>query len=372
MKKKIVSVILCIVFVLSSSSAAMSRTDWGRLFLVDIEGATVVFQVYQDGTSRIWYPYLSDTFDMVLSEQLEWIEDFEYAGIKDWRIAYYWDTTNLKASMFQGMIPGDFNPVPGPFNSSYYFPYTSEDFQPATPPIIPEDRIIYYTHGRTGDEWGDPNTGGSGAIISYGGPPGFNLPLSERYFLEGVPVPGYPLATEERGTFYTLLPTEAQDHWVCMDDGSCMYNDDLNYTPDDLPYVLMGDPAERELGAFTVSEQIPQIWPDGTILHEVKISHVTQPDGILVPVTDVQVFQDERVVNRMNRSSPDARIEYTTEAVVVSIRAERLPTGNGRVYHIMFYFDGGTYTLKIGIPKRINREYLTIDGGPLYDSTRIR
>lgn len=105
---------------------------------------------------------------------------------------------------------------------------------------------IYYTHGRTGNEWGDPATGGAGAIISHGPWIPFRLPESSRYVAEGIPVPG----RGER-TFYTLDPTEAQDHCFEIGPNSNIYNDDLNYTPEDLPYCQQG--GDRPCGAWTLS-----------------------------------------------------------------------------------------------------------------------
>ncbi len=330
------------------------------LFLVDIDGQRVVVQGFQEGGAKLWYPDLADTFDMVLSEQLEWIEELDYAGIDDWRIGFYADTIPLKSCMFGDSSPG-FHPVSG-YDSSVYFSYTSQEDQGG--------RITYYTHGRTGDELGDPDAGGTGAIVSIG-PKFFGLPLSERYAQGGIPVPGFaPGPDGKPRTFYTLLPTEAEDHWVCFNDRSCMYNDDLNYTPEDLRYCLQGNPPERDCGVWTVSEAIPEIGPPDGQFHEITLSSATQPKGTLVPVAIESVRQDEGVHGEgAGQTAPDARVTYSDQAAVVQLCAERDDQGNGRVYHIRFTAGGATYTLKVGVPIGQDKEPTLVDDGPLYDST---
>ena len=58
--------------------------------------------VYDPQNHKYFYPHLSDMFDMVLSEQLDFIAALEHAGIGsgEWRIGLYWDTVPLKESMF--------------------------------------------------------------------------------------------------------------------------------------------------------------------------------------------------------------------------------------------------------------------------------
>lgn len=122
MKPILLTVALCAAVILCTSSPATAK-----LFVVEIDGEKIVVDFYVEGEqawqntpqgspgywdglalrpdpdygTKIWYPFLSDTFDMTLDEQLEWIENLEYAGIKDWRIGYYWDTIPMKASMFE-------------------------------------------------------------------------------------------------------------------------------------------------------------------------------------------------------------------------------------------------------------------------------
>ena len=351
---------------LSLSSSALAQqlgpdTEPGRLFLVDIDGERVV---YQGGFDKFWYPRLSDTFRMSLSQQLEFIEQLEYAGIRDWRIGYYWDTTPLKWSMFGHVTHPGGNTVEG-HDTSVYFTPTSE--------TTSDGVTVFYTHGRTGDEWGDPRSGGNGAVISTGTLVPFGLPSSSRYSARGVP---HPSALEEDQpdsifaptypdgrprTFYTLVPSEAQDHWSCTADNRCTYNEDLNYTPANLPFCLQASPQVRDCGAWTVSEAMPQLWEANGDLHEIRIASASQPEGQLMPVAIAGVWQDETA----DSSSPDVEVFETDEATVVRLPAERDEEGNGRVYHVVFGAGAGAekYTFRVGVPNIVDNRHLLIDDG---------
>ena len=341
-------------------------TEPGRLFLVDIDGERVV---YQAEFEKIWYPRLSDTFRMTLPEQLEFIEQLEYAGIRDWRIGYYWDTTPLKWSMFGHVTHPGGNTVEG-YDTSVYFTPTSE--------TTSDGETVFYTHGRTGDEWGDPDSGGNGAVISTGTIVPFGLPSSSRYSAIGVP---HPSALEEDQpdsifaptypdgrprTFYTLVPSEAQDHWVCTNNYECTFNEDLNYTPANLRYCLQASPQERDCGAWTVSEAMPQFWQANGDIHEIRIAWATQPEGQLMPVTISGVWQDESV----DPANPDVVVFETNEATALQLRAERDEDGDGRVYHIVFGDGDAEYTFRVGVPNIIDNRHWLIDGGRVHRSER--
>jgi len=357
--------VLFAALLLSSSTLAQQLgpdTEPGQLFLVDVDGERVV---YQAGFDKIWYPRLADTFDMSLSEQLAFIEQLEYAGIRDWRIGYYWDTTPLKWSIFGHVAHPGGNEANG-YDTSVYFPYTSQ--------LIRGGETYFYTHGRTGDEWGDPRSGGNGAIISMGPLSIFGLPDSGRYATRGVPIPAaleedqpdsifapaYPDGRPR--TFYTLNPSEAQDHWSCTADDRCTYNEDLNYTPANLPFCLQGSPQVRDCGAWTVSEAMPQFWEANGDIHEIRIASASQPEGQLMPVTVTGVWQDEAT----DSASPAAEFFETNEASVFRLRAERDDGGNGRVYHIVFGDGAEEYTFRVGVPNIADNRHLLIDDGRVF------
>ena len=177
MKKVLVCISLFVALLIASSVSAdvgVIPADPGGLFLVDIDGERVVLQFYgseqawqytsegDDGwyeglaphpfDYKIWYPDLTDTYDMLLDEQLDWIDDLSFAGIDDWRIATFWDTIPLKASIFDGIprLTGP-NRVEG-YSSEVYFPLTG-----------PRG-----TWGRTGNEPCGDDPLCDGAIIEIG------------------------------------------------------------------------------------------------------------------------------------------------------------------------------------------------------------
>jgi hypothetical protein len=74
-------------------------------------------------------------------------------------------------------------------------------------------------------------------------------------------------------------------------------------------------------------------------------------------------------LKRSKKLSPDAVIQ----AGSVSLRAERLDNGNGRVYQISFRADDGkggscTGAVKVGVPLNLKR-LIPIDDGQIYNST---
>ena len=397
MKKAFFIVSLCAALIGTSGTAS------AKLFNVEIDGQRVVVDFYDVSEQgwqysgagdqgwwpglephsydfKVWYPYLSDTFDMTLDEQLEWIEDLKYAGIDDWRIGYFWDTTPMKASLFGGLILGDVNL--STINTYSYFPPTA--CGPSRMEMISGFPYGCMTLGRTGNEDGAV----TGAIINamdlgfypFPSPPS---PPNERYLTDGE-------EAREGGLFpfplfYTLPRSEAQDHWMGFymqgapydtesNPVTIWYNDDLNYNGDDDTIGLMSPvddvTGERPIGAWTLSESIPEIWPPNRKFHTINISDVDQPSGDLIPVKIVSVMQDEEADGKgRGNTVPDVMLDYSDEAAVVQVRAERDGKGNGRVYHITFTDDVRDYVLKIGVPTNQGKNTMLVDDGPNYDAT---
>ena len=391
MKKMLFGFSLFAALILCVNNAAIAK-----LFIVEIDGDKVVVDFYveseqewqntQEGEDgwwdglaphpyecRIWYPFLSETFDMDLSEQLEWIDELNYAGITDWRIATYWDAIPLKASMFGSLTLG--LPMPNMvfnFNTDVYFPPTASGMGG----FGGQQAIVL---GRTGNEDGLL----TGAIINP--MEGFPGDPNQRYVDEGAVARTGGMAD----VWYTLPRSEAQDHWICFPDKRCIYNDDLNYNQDDTTIGLMSPPddvtGKQPIGAWVVTDAMPliprQIRKE---FHTISISDVVNPGisaktdpvsgdgaaseisaGTLISVTDVEIFQDEPV----GRFAPDAVILQAAEAAYVKLRAERTVfSGDGRVYHISFKDrNGDRYTLKVGVP--MWKCTTPVDGGALYNST---
>ena len=99
---------------------------------------------------------------------------------------------------------------------------------------------------------------------------------------------------------------------------------------------------------------------------------VIHPEGNPIAITIDSILQDEPVdAPGSGRTSPDGRGVGTATA---EVRAERVGSGNGRVYHIYFTADdghGGTCSgeVLVGVPK--SRKGTPVDDGPLYDSTVV-
>ncbi len=218
-----------------------------------IDGDRVVYDV---PNGKYFNPNLPYFFNKTYGQQDAMISALEYAKIDDWRWANYADMMPLRISMFGFLNPDQFNRVFGK-NITRFFMYTA---------FINVGLPGYVTHGRTGDEEGDPAESGSGAKISaHINPIIMPTPLAPRYVTYGTRV--YPLNPDQEKLYYTLpradypapyynKGSEAQDHWFLFDPaaGGYMFNDDLNYMQEDATYVNQDvDPdAKHPLGAWTV------------------------------------------------------------------------------------------------------------------------
>lgn len=116
----------------------------------------------------------------------------------------------------------------------------------------------------------------------------------------------------------------------------------------------------------------PTLWPANHKFNDIEVVGVTDAEGDPITITIDSIFQDEAVDARgSGNTAPDGQGVGTSTA---EVRAERVGSGNGRVYHIGFTADdgfGGTCTgeVLVGVPKSVNRT--AVDDGALYDSTEI-
>jgi hypothetical protein len=115
---------------------------------------------------------------------------------------------------------------------------------------------------------------------------------------------------------------------------------------------------------------ISTIWPPNHKFVDIQVLGVTDPDGDPITITIVDIFQDELVDTSGDGSfAPDGKGVGTDTAI---IRAERLGSGNGRVYHIFFTADddsGGACDDEILVEVPHDIKDIPIDDGALYDST---
>ncbi|HEX5759821.1 MAG TPA: SBBP repeat-containing protein [Thermoanaerobaculia bacterium] len=113
------------------------------------------------------------------------------------------------------------------------------------------------------------------------------------------------------------------------------------------------------------------LWPANGKLVPVAIRGVTDPDGDPVAIVVTAIRQDEPPAKK---GSPDAAGVGTATP---RLRAERLGSGDGRVYHVDFTARDGaggecTGTVRVCVPHDQRPAATCKDGGPLYDSTAGR
>ena len=111
---------------------------------------------------------------------------------------------------------------------------------------------------------------------------------------------------------------------------------------------------------------IEYLWPPNHKFVDVTIEGVTDPDDDEVTITMLSITSDEPTA----KHAPDA---YGVGTSTATLRAERLGTGNGRVYEITFAAsDGrggetiGTVTVYVPHDKK---ECICINDGQNYDAT---
>jgi len=241
------------VLIFGISMFLVNNLATAQLLNLWIDGDRVVYDIQHP---KYFHPHLSYFFDKDYEQQDDMISALDYAEINEWRWAYYADMIPLRVSVFGSLIPNAFNMATG-INTNRFFMYTSE-----MPSFMGPSETSYFTHGRTGDEDGLATGAIIGAQIN---PLPGSMVLAQRYLDFGTPLNSvdtqrpphqfYALPRSDYPPPYYNVGTESQDHWMEFDrsTGSYMYNDDLNYTAEDVPFVLQdfeGKP--RPCGAWTV------------------------------------------------------------------------------------------------------------------------
>lgn len=114
------------------------------------------------------------------------------------------------------------------------------------------------------------------------------------------------------------------------------------------------------------------LWPPNHNFRTINVAGVTDPNpGARINILITSIFQDEPVKGPdSGNTSPDGQGVGTSTA---QVRAERVESGNGRVYHINFtasnQFGGACAgTVTVGVPA--TRQSAAVDDGALYDSTQ--
>lgn len=104
----------------------------------------------------------------------------------------------------------------------------------------------------------------------------------------------------------------------------------------------------------------------------IQVLGVTDPESDPFSIVIDSIFQDEAVdADDSGNTAPEGRGVGTDTA---EVRAERVGTGNGRVYHIGFTATdsfGGTCSGVVKVEVPVSRNSVVVDDGPLFDSTVI-
>ncbi len=115
---------------------------------------------------------------------------------------------------------------------------------------------------------------------------------------------------------------------------------------------------------------IASLWPPNHRFVGIDILGVTDSDGDEITITIDGILQDEAVdAKDSGNTAPDGKGVGTSTA---QVRAERVESGNGRVYHISFTAtdgNGGSCSGEVLVHVPVNRNGTAVDDDPLYDST---
>jgi len=116
---------------------------------------------------------------------------------------------------------------------------------------------------------------------------------------------------------------------------------------------------------------VSTLWPPNHEFRNINVNGVTDPNEAPISIRITSIFQDEPVLAPdTGNTSPDGQGVGTATA---QVRAERIESGNGRVYHIGFRAwnpSGGSCTgiVTVGVPP--TRNATAVDDGANFDSTQ--
>ena len=120
---------------------------------------------------------------------------------------------------------------------------------------------------------------------------------------------------------------------------------------------------------------VTMLWPPNHQLIDIKILGITDPDSDPLKITIDGIYQDEPVNEKGDgNTEPDG---FGLGTPVAKVRSERSGKGNGRVYHIFFtasdIIDNNcSDEVIVFVPKSMGQNKVTIDEGPLYNSTIVQ
>jgi hypothetical protein len=135
-------------------------------------------------------------------------------------------------------------------------------------------------------------------------------------------------------------------------------------------FGTVGPPPNFPPDCSAAAPSIDALWPANKKLVPIDVLGVTDPDGDPITITIDAIFQDEPTDTGGAKLTPDGFGIGTSTA---EVRAERVGSGNGRVYHISFTADDGqggscSSEVLVGVPHNLQGDP-AVDDGALYDST---
>src|SRR6266542_952552 len=179
----------------------------------------------------------------------------------------------------------------------------------------------------------------------------------------------------------TNLTAPAHGSAVLNADGTVTYTPNLGFLGTDT-FTYTANDGTSDSNVATVTVEVNNRPPDCSGAHSsvatllwspnggfvsISVLGVTDPDHDPVSVTITSIRQDEP----KGANAPDGKGVGTSTA---QVRAERLGSGDGRVYHIGFTADDGdggscSGSVTVGVPHDQGSGSTAVDGGPLFDST---
>jgi hypothetical protein len=132
-------------------------------------------------------------------------------------------------------------------------------------------------------------------------------------------------------------------------------------------YVYYGMQPNQPPNCSAAAASPALLWPPNNKFVPVSIGGVADADGDPLTLAVTGIRQDEPVGT--GNKAPDGRGVGTATA---ELRAEKLGSGDGRVYHVSFTASdghGGACTGEVRVSVPHDQARPAVDGGPLYDST---
>ena len=163
------------------------------------------------------------------------------------------------------------------------------------------------------------------------------------------------------------------DIWVVNPDGTNPVN--VTNTPGDATHIYEDEPSWQPLpnGApdcSGVKANPDSLLPPNHKLRPITLSGGSDPDGDALTLSITAITQDEPVRDREDNTGPDAVLGPAGSQA--SLRAERNPQGDGRVYWIAFTLSDGTRSCSGRAPVEVRRHPdrpAEDSSPPAYDST---